>query len=811
MQAKVSEPEAAGAATEAEDKWLSPGRFALILTVLLFISFPQVVLGLETFVFRDFGLFGYPLAFFQRECFWHGELPFWNPYNNCGVPFLAQWNTMSFYIPALLYLVLPLGWSLGFFCLLHLFFGGMGMYALAYRWTNSRLAASLSGLVFAYNGLALNSLMWPSQTATYAWMPWVMMAVELGWQQGGMKVLWAALAGTLQMLAGGPETILFTWVLIAGLWIISPQPTPLLSRALSPGAKVQKSPSNLGSKWPRVPRLRTGVRFGMIILIVFGLSAAQLLPFLDLVWHCQRGHHFLDLRWALPSRGWANFLVPMAFGSPGQSGVWYEHEQFWTSSFYLGTGPVLLGLMAIWKQHNRRVWFLAAAALGGYLLALGDQTVIYGWVRKLFPPLNGMTFPVKFVIIIAFVWPLLAGVAVAHLSKFQPKPTRAGDAQRWDGERLVVSMTAALMALIVLILLWARVSPLPLDNFAATLRNGVSRAIFLALACLLLVLLGRTTSARPRQVLSLSLLALVWFDVRTHEPQQNPTGPAAIYDPGLVRTELAMNPQPALGEARVMVSPWANELFEQQHPRIKEVKDGYLAARLGYYCDCNLLDEVPKVNGFFALYPYASDQISQLLYLSTNSNFPRLEDFVCVSHVTAPGECTVWERRGTYLSAINAGQEPVFVDDTNALRRLIRSDFDGTKTVFLPLPEKGLLSTTNQTDARVLWYHFGREEVVAEVEASAPSMVTISQTYYHCWRAYIDNARVPLLRANFAFQALEVPAGKHHIRLAYEERGFRVGGIISILTALGCVLGTPASRQLLGRKWGSRQFGRLAS
>ena len=81
--------------------WFTAGRFALILAALIFAAFPQVLLGLQTFVVRDFGFFAYPLALYQRECFWQGELPLWNPYNNCGVPFLAQWNTMPLYPPAL--------------------------------------------------------------------------------------------------------------------------------------------------------------------------------------------------------------------------------------------------------------------------------------------------------------------------------------------------------------------------------------------------------------------------------------------------------------------------------------------------------------------------------------------------------------------------------------------------------------------------------------------------------------------------------------------------------------------------------------
>ena len=37
-----------------------------------------------------------------------------------------------------------------------------------------------------------------------------------------------------------------------------------------------------------------------------------------------------------------------------------------------------------------------------------------------------------------------------------------------------------------------------------------------------------------------------------------------------------------------------------------------------------------------------------------------------------------------------------------------------------------------------------------------------------------------MLRANHAFQAVEIPRGRHTIRLEYEDRMFRVGAIISV-------------------------------
>src|SRR5687768_18605655 len=105
--------------------WLTTKRFLMLLGVLIFVAYPQVVMGFHSFVFRDYGLFGYPLAYYHKECFWRGEIPLWNPYNNFGLPYLAQWGTMVLYPPSLIYLLLPLPWSLALFTLLHQLFGGV--------------------------------------------------------------------------------------------------------------------------------------------------------------------------------------------------------------------------------------------------------------------------------------------------------------------------------------------------------------------------------------------------------------------------------------------------------------------------------------------------------------------------------------------------------------------------------------------------------------------------------------------------------------------------------------------------------------
>src|SRR5205085_524560 len=82
------------------------------------------------------------------------------------------------------------------------FLAGLGMYFLAHNWTGNRLGAAVAGTVFAFNGLTLNSLMWPNNIAALGWMPWVVLLVEQALLGGARKRVSAIAVSAAQMLAG---------------------------------------------------------------------------------------------------------------------------------------------------------------------------------------------------------------------------------------------------------------------------------------------------------------------------------------------------------------------------------------------------------------------------------------------------------------------------------------------------------------------------------------------------------------------------------------------------------------------------------
>ncbi|MEO8426402.1 MAG: hypothetical protein ABI651_04740 [Verrucomicrobiota bacterium] len=743
---------------KSADGWLTPGRFAMVLLVFIYVAYPDVISGQNAFSFRDFGYFGYPLAHYHRESFWRAEIPLWNPLSNMGLPFLAQWNSLVLYPGSLIYLLLPISWSLSAYCLAHLFLAGMGMYWLAWDWTRNRLAASVAGLAFALNGLSLNCLMWPNNIAALALMPLVILYVERAWHEGGRMILVGALFGAVQMLAGAPEIILFTWLILGLMAACQFIFNRTLRRAIF---------------W----------RLPLLVLLVVGLTAAQMLPFFDLLAHSQRSEGFANADWAMPETGWANLLVPLFHTHQNRQGVFFQYGQYWTSSYYLGIGVVALALFALVRVHERRVWFLSGVTALSLILALGDDGHLYNWLRNAFPQFGFMRYPIKFVVLAVFCAPLLAASAIRRYQQLSLEESRAAG-------RVAIGLVACLLALSGGIIWFGHQYPLVEEQWSVTWRSGLSRAGFLAATLAVLYSL-RFLRRKESQVLArLSLLLLVAFDLLTHAPRQNPTIPRAALEPGMLELK-QLKPHPQHGESRAMITPEAD--MKLRYSNSSKPLTDYICSRLGLFSNCNLLEDIPKLNGFYSLYLREAGEVTSLIYTWTNGPLPALYDFLGVSQITRPGEYFEWTNRSSFMPLVTTGQKAGFADDPATLALLTETNFNPRATVYLPLEAKSQIAITKQTEAKIVRSNFSAHHAEIIVEAKQPSLVVIAQAFYHPWRAYVDGRPEKIWRANYGFQAIPVATGQHTVRLAYEDKQFRRGSVVSVAALLFCVLGLAIS------------------
>jgi hypothetical protein len=719
----------------------------ILLALFVAASYPMVLLGFETFYYRDFGVLAYPTTYHHRESFWLGEIPLWNPLSHCGVPFLAQWGTMVLYPLSLIYTVLPLPWSLGVFCLGHLWLGGAGMFLLASRWTGHRFGAALGAIAYAFGGLTLSSLMWPNWTAALGWLPWVVFCGELAGTRGGRWLVHACVIGTLQLLTGVPEVVLLTWLVVALLWVIN----------------AVQAPHNLARFLGR------GI---IIVVMVSALSAAQLLPFFELVGQSQRQAGFSDVRWSMPAWGWANLVVPLFHCFQTPQGTFSQSGQAFFTSYYPGLLVLVLGLAGCrWlKPTHQRI--ALALFLVGLVLALGPNGYVYSWLHHIIPGIGLGRFPVKFFVLGAFAVPVLAAFAVASL---QPD-VDSRERSRW--KMLVLCVGGALLAGgVVLWFGWTH--PFEFDQRQVTARNFMVRVVALLAGLAWLWFAFASKTAKHRTMAGLGVLAVVWLDLRFHWPAHNPTLPASALGGRVAQ----VTPAPRPLESRIFIAPWAGELL--LHSQVRDPFQDLLGKRLAMWSNLNLLERIPNVGGALTLRLHHQEEVHKSILQMPEAQRQPWLDYLAVSLTTASNNPVQWQVRPTALAWVTAGQRPRFLEAAATLEAITNSNFDPSAAIILP----DVAAPSLQPQAADGRHDLQIEPMTAQhfrirINTDRPMLVSIAHSYHAAWRATVDGNAAQVWRANHAFQAVQVPPGISLLEMRYVDRGFLGGGLSSIL-ALG--------------------------
>jgi uncharacterized membrane protein YfhO len=85
------------------------------------------------------------------------------------------------------------------------------------------------------------------------------------------------------------------------------------------------------------------------------------------------------------------------------------------------------------------------------------------------------------------------------------------------------------------------------------------------------------------------------------------------------------------------------------------------------------------------------------------------------------------------------------------------------------------------------------DRVHLAVERDSPGYLVLGRTHFPGWKATVNGRPAPVLRANFAFCAIELDAGKSEIDFHYAPDSFRNGLAISVACpVLGALLALAA-------------------
>ncbi len=715
---------------------------ASVLGLLILCEYPTVLLGARSFVARDYLLFGLPLANFAKVCIWQGIFPHWNPLNDCGIPFFAQWNTMLLYPASAIYYLLPLPWGLNVFLLCHQGLAGLGMWLLLRDRNLGGPAAGLGAFSYAFNGLASSFLSWPNIIAGYALLPWIVFYVTRALRSPGASCTLAILLSASQLFCGAPEVTAFTWLIVLVF--------ALYERPLSGGP----------APFPKLV---------LIIALALGMAAVQLLPFMRFAELSDRSGDFRGDPSPVPILGFLNLIFPSFHMVAAPSGVLFQPGQRWINSYSLPALTGFFGFVWLFGRKSRITKALMVFGGASMLMSFGDRCFLFPFLRLFLPFLGKLNFLAKFTIPMIFA---AAFVAAHGFQKFDRVIVR-----RPALARGLLGLPAALyLGLLGAATALAYLKPIAPGEWPRLVTESAARLVLLWVLVAALFQFGFALTKQNIPLGVILIAAGVFADFKFIMPEQNPSVPTAEFN-------LRAAPKWPLHESdRAMLTETAAGKF--LHASDPDYVSWMSKARLGEFCNCNLLDGAAKVGGFFSLYPNSYVKLMGIVNSIAPAKCPGLLDLFGVSRITEADDLTQWVSRPVRLALVSGGQAPAFQADFAAMSQMSRAEFDPLQVVFLN-PADGQSIPSDKSDIRVLETKVYPNRVEFRASVKHPGLILLRNTYYPAWRATVDGEPAMVDRANVTFQALSVQkSGDVNVVVEFIDDWFKWGAAVSLVSLI---------------------------
>lgn len=317
----------------------------------------------------------------------YGQLPAWNPYFCGGAPFAANPQNQALSPDFVLRVLFGTGPGRRLAILLFVLLGLEGTYRLARRHGTSPLAATVAAIVFAASGRFFFMIQF-GWINMFGWqlLPWAILGYERASKSLGSAVLGGG-AIAWMLLNGGTYTVPFSVLALVALAIWDS------GRALfgAPHAGVR-----LRDPW--IGLMKMG-------LVTLGLSAAKLLPMLEII----RDH---PRTWDQPSLvGPTGVLESLVLGH-GRGGGDFASES------YVGLGVVVLAIAPLFFFDRGVVKPLALAALFCTVamgnMGLTSDVSLYGIIHLL-PIYGQLRNPERFTVVVCLFLALAAGRGIMLL------------------------------------------------------------------------------------------------------------------------------------------------------------------------------------------------------------------------------------------------------------------------------------------------------------------------------------------------------------------------------------------------------------
>lgn len=742
----------------------------------------------------------YPRRLLASEMIRQGQLPLWNPYILGGMPLLADGYSATLYPASLLFVLLPVAQAFGWYAFLHLLLAGVGTFWLARTLGLFTLPALAAALTYMGCGFTMNWLVFPDFSPVIALLPVMLCCVEQYEQRrtNGMRarrwLLGAAVALACCALCQLQLTI-YAAVALACFWLLR---------------RLASAPRELPGML---------VAFGGVAGLALLLSAAQVLPTLELVLNSQRTGVVADIGTWLTLPTLLKFFTPFVVdGVPRTAPDWGPAQAVFLYP-YVGLLPLLLAVIGAWRAFNPG----RAAVLGLALVTLALLALPASAMRDI-PLLNQLPAVDRWTLVLSLTLALLAGMGLQAICE----ATEPVQAKLLHRTRVAVLLAGMAMLALVFVQLRPLLPGSQVGAVWTLLRErtpqlsivvGMSALSLVALA-LLLKRLANHGQARPMWsgVLAIAALLLIAFDGGWHGlPLQSSANPRTLFQPtpDLVAAIAPIDPLAQLDGDHVYPPNRMSHILGQQPGLFRVLGGDYPSLAVNAHSVFHIQDARGWASLFSRQYLHfiqawsgentqSNKPLTFEVYVTQAYRHPQLLDMLNIEYlvfnpqssneanyqnlelIERNDEGAIYRNPRALPRAFLVHQAEQLGDDQAVLERLTAPDFAPANVALLtvPLPELAPPATAEPTP---IITRYTPLEVVIEAAPVAPALLVLSDTYYPGWEATIDGQQTPILVTNTVLRGVAVPAGRHEIVFRYRPLAFYGGVTISITTLLSII------------------------
>jgi hypothetical protein len=704
-----------------------------------------------------------PQVQFMAASFARGEAPFWNPYAFAGSPQIADPQSLVFSPPMLLLALIdpaPGGWAVDTAVLLSLLAAGLGVLLLFRDHGWHPAGGLIAALGFSFGAAMAWRLQHFNQVLSLAYLPFALLLLRRSLLRA--SALYGLLAGLVAgfIVAGRDQVALLETYLLAGY---------VLAHWLSAG---HRTGAVLAGVKPLVAGAAGGLAVALVpVALTFLLAELSNRPEIDYV---GAGRGSLHPALLITS------VVPHLFGAAGEMADYWGPPSFaWSGTglfiaqnvgqLYVGAVPLLMLVIGASRRvlWSRDIRFFTIAAICALLYALGWYTPAFRVMYEVLPGVSFYRRPADAVFLIGGLASLLAGYVVHRVFTWSlPAP---GLWQRQIETAIPISAFVVALALAL--------------GFGRT-QSAAGALIFAALWFLAgAAALGAADWLKPiRPMLALALLGgLTASDLAVNNGPNGASGLppsiAEVLEPGAGNATIALlkrkvaESRDETRRDRVELAGlgchWPNASMSHG----LEQTLGYNPVRLALYTAATGAGDtagLPEQRTFAPLFPSYRSTMADLLGLRYIATGVPIE---AIDKALKPGDLTLIARTSDGFVYENPRALPRVMFAANALAAdfaaILKSgawpSFDPARTVLLENAEVGPQRAPGA--ARIVSYR--NSEIVIEAESPAGGFVVLGDVWFPWWMAEVDGRPAPILRANVMFRAVEVPPGRHIVRMTF--------------------------------------------